>query len=103
MKIFRNPDVMWREEDELKRQAYEGLEKGDDVEDVGTSVLFIEGNMLSLNILGTEIWKRCEGKTIDEVVSELAEVFEADKETLRNDVSGFVNELRGKGYIYYED
>ncbi|GBE06822.1 MAG TPA: GeoRSP system PqqD family peptide chaperone [Nitrospirae bacterium] len=103
MKIFRNPDVMWREEDELKKQAYEGLERGDDVEDVGTSVLFVEGNMLSLNILGTEIWKRCEGRTIDEIVSELADIFEVDKKTLKNDVSGFLDELKDKGYIYYEN
>ena len=94
---------MWREEDELKKQAYEGLEKGDDVGDMGTSVLLAEGNMLSLNVLGTEIWKRCEGRTIDEIVSELADIFEVDKKTLKNDVSGFLDELKDKGYIYYEN
>ena len=40
MKIFRNPDVMWREEEKYKEQVLKGLEKGDDVEYVVTSVLY---------------------------------------------------------------
>ena len=103
VKIFRNPDVMWREETELKEKAYQDLEEGNDVEEVGTSILFADGVMLSLNILGTEIWKRCDGKTLDEIVSELIQVFDVDGEILRKDVSGFLDELRGKGYLYDEE
>jgi GeoRSP system PqqD family protein len=55
VKLFRNPDVMWREEEEFKEKALEDLEKGENIEDVGTSVLYSGGIMLSLNILGTEI------------------------------------------------
>ncbi len=102
MRIFRNPDVMWREEDELKEKAYNDLESGNDVEDIGTSVLFADGIMLSLNILGTEIWKRCDGKTFDEIVSELVQVFDVDMEVLRKDASGFLAELEKEKYIYYE-
>ncbi len=103
MKIFRNPDVMWREEDEYKEQALEGLEKGDDVEDVGTSVLYSGGQMLSLNLLGTEIWKLCDGRTIDEIVSSLVESFEVEPEVLKNDVAAFVDELKEKKFIRYEE
>lgn len=102
MKIYRNPDVMWREEDEYREQALEGLEKGDDVEDVGTSVLYSGGQMLSLNLLGTEIWKLCEGSTIDEIVSALVESFEVDPEVLRNDITAFIDELKEKNFIRYE-
>ncbi|MBI5665441.1 MAG: GeoRSP system PqqD family peptide chaperone [Nitrospirae bacterium] len=102
LKIFRNPDVMWREEDEYKEQAYKGLEQGEDVEDIGTSVLYSGGEMLSLNVLGTEIWKRCDGKTIDEIASELVAIFDVESEALKNDTAGFVNELKGKGYLYEE-
>jgi GeoRSP system PqqD family protein len=103
LKIYRNPDVMWREEDEYKEQALEGLEKGDDVEDVGTSVLYSGGQMLSLNLLGTEIWKLCEGRTIDEIVSALVESFEVDPEVLRNDATAFIDELKEKKFIRYEE
>ena len=103
VKIFRNPDVMWREEDDFKEQAYKGLERGEDVGEVGTSVLYADGLMLSLNVLGTEIWKRCDGKTLDEIASELIQIFDVEPEVLKKDISGFINELKEKGYIYYEE
>ena len=56
MKIFRNTDAMWREEDKFREQAYSGLGKGEDVSDVGTSVVLYSGKMFSFNLLGTEIW-----------------------------------------------
>lgn len=103
MRIFRNPDVMWREEDEYKKKALEGLDKGEDVEDVGTSVLYSGSSMLSLNILGTEIWKLCHGKTLDEIVSELVESFEVEPEVLKRDTTSFITELKEKGFVRYEE
>jgi pyrroloquinoline quinone biosynthesis protein D len=103
MKIFRNPEVLWREEDDPKAQALEGIAKGEDVEDVGTSVLFSDGTMLSLNILGTEIWKRCDGLTREELVAELFSQFDVDPEVLRKDVDDFLAELTEKGFVRYED
>ncbi len=102
-KIYRNPEVLWREEDEPKAQAYEGLNKGDDVTDVGTAVLFADGVMLSLNVLGAEIWKRCDGKTMDELVSELTAQFDVEPSVLKEDASAFLSELAEKGFIRYED
>ncbi len=103
MKIYRNPDVMWREEDEYKEQALEGLEKGDDVEEVGTSVLYSGGTMLSLNLLGTEVWKLCDGKTAGEIVSALLEEFDVERDVLSKDVEAFVDELKEKDFIRYEE
>jgi len=103
IKIFRNPEVMWREEDESKALALQGLEKGEDVADVGTSVLFSDGTMLSLNILGTEIWKHCDGRTSDEIVAELFSQFDVEPEVLRKDTLEFLDELAKKGFIRYED
>ncbi len=102
LKIFRNPDVMWREEDEYREQAYERLDKGEDVGEIGTSVLYSGSEMLSLNLLGTEIWRRCDGRTIDEIASELVEVFDVEVDVLIEDAKGFISELKGKGYIYEE-
>ena len=99
--IQRNPDVLWREEDEQRDQARSALELGDDAEDIATSLLFNNGVMLSLNILGTEIWKLCDGRTTSEIVAELLTCFEVEEEELRSDVTAFLNELAEKGFIHY--
>jgi pyrroloquinoline quinone biosynthesis protein D len=103
MKVFRNPDVLWREEDEHKAQAYEELAKGEDVEEIGTSVLFSDGVMLSLNIIGTEIWKQCDGRGVNEIIADLIDRFEVDPDVLRKDAMAFLSELEQKGFIRYED
>lgn len=102
-KVYRNPDVLWREEDEPKAQALEGLSRGEDVGDVGTSVLFSDGIMLSLNVLGSEIWKLCDGRTLDEIVAELAGRFDVETPVLREDAKAFLADLAEKGFIRYED
>ena len=103
MKVSRNPDILWREEDEPKADAYAGLSRGEDVSDVGTSVLFSDGVMLSLNVLGTEIWKRCDGRSVDEIVSDLTSQFDVEHAVLRQDVMEFLTELEQKGFIHYEN
>ena len=100
-KIQRNPDVLWREEDEQRSQACAALEQGDNAEEIATSLLFNNGLMLSLNILGTEIWKLCDGRTTAEMVTELLSCFEVEEEELRTDVAAFLNELAEKGFIQY--
>lgn len=98
---MRNPDVLWREEDESRDEAIAGLERGDDVSEVGTSLLFAGGQMLVLNMLGTEIWQRCDGKSMDGLVAELLMDFEVEEPQLRVDVTAFLAELEEKGFITY--
>lgn len=102
MKIYRNPDVMWREEDDTRQEALDGLEHGDDVADIGTALLFHNGQMVSLNILGTEIWKLLEGRTKAEIVAELLDLFEVEENELDADVTAFLAELDAKGFIEYK-
>jgi len=101
MKIFRNPDILWREEEDSKAQVYDRLTKGDDVSEIGTSVLFSDGIMLSLNVLGTEIWKRCDGRSEDEIVSELTALFDVDPKIVTEDARQFLSQLAEKGFIRY--
>jgi pyrroloquinoline quinone biosynthesis protein D len=102
MKIIqRNPDILWREEDDARDEAISAQERGEDVAEVGTSLLFAGGQMVVLNMLGTEIWKRCDGKSLDELVSEILAEFEVEEEVLRADVTAFLAELEGKGFISY--
>ncbi len=102
MKIFKNPDVMWREEDEFREQAYKGLDTGEDVAEIGTSILLHSGKMHSLNILGTEIWKLCDGKTLQEIVSSLREIFDVEEEVLMKDASEFLRNMKEEGLVYEE-
>ncbi len=93
---------MWREEEEVLVEARQVLERGEDAGEMGTAVLFCGGTMLSLNILGAEIWKKCDGRSVDEIVAELLQHFEVDGETLGRDVRSFLDELAEKGFITYE-
>ncbi len=102
MRIYRNQDVLWRDEDDQRKRAYERLSMGENVEDMGTSILFSDGMMLSLNLLGTEIWKLCDGKTAEEIISELLHRFDVDEEVLKQDTMNFLHELSQKGFNSYE-
>ncbi|WP_241426188.1 GeoRSP system PqqD family peptide chaperone [Geobacter benzoatilyticus] len=101
--IHRNPNVMWREEEDALARVQEALDRGDEVEETGTSVLFSGGSMLSLNYLGTEIWKLCDGLTLDGIVAELLPQFDVEEAVLREDVQAFLDELAAKGFISYAE
>lgn len=100
MKLYRNPDAMWREEDKFKEQAYSALQTGGDVSEIGTSIILHSGKMHSFNVLGTEIWKLCDGRTREDIVSELRKTFEVDEDMLRKDVSEFLERLKEEGLIH---
>jgi GeoRSP system PqqD family protein len=59
--------------------------------------------MLSLNLLGTEIWKRCDGRDLESIVSDLIKQFDVEPDVLRKDALTFLAELEEKGFIRYED
>lgn len=100
-RIQRNPDILWREEDDAVEEANALLQSGGEADEIGTAILFSDGTMVTLNILGTEIWKRCEGMTEDEIVAELLHEFDVEESVLRSDVAAFLNELEEKRYINY--
>jgi GeoRSP system PqqD family protein len=100
-RIVRNPDILWREEDEAIAEVSALMEQGGEAADIGTAILFSDGTMITLNLLGTEIWKRCEGLTVDELVAGLLEEFEVEADILRHDVEAFLSELAEKRFISY--
>ncbi len=102
-KIQRNPNVMWREEEEALADVRDALDRGDDAGELGTSVLFSGGTMLSLNLLGTEVWKLCDGRNVAGIVAELLPQFEVEEDVLSEDVEAFLVELAAKGFITYEE
>ncbi len=100
-RIQRNPDILWREEEEAIEEANSLLEKGEDAGEIGTAILFSDGTMVTLNLLGTEIWKRCEGLTKEELIADILQDFDVEEAVLHADVTTFLHELEEKRYISY--
>ena len=103
-KIARNPDVVWREEEEAREDVVQAMERGEDASGEGTVLLMVSGMMHQLNILGGEVWKLLDG-TLDEpaVVDRLLDVFDVDRQTLAGDVNVFLKDLASRGWISYEE
>ncbi|OGW32190.1 MAG: GeoRSP system PqqD family protein [Nitrospirae bacterium GWC2_42_7] len=101
-KYFRNAEAMWREEDLSKEEAMKGLETGEDVSEIGTSIILFQGKMHAINILGTEIWKLCEGRTSEDIVFELSKYFEVELPVLEADVNAFLQNMKELGLVYEE-
>ena len=102
LRFYKHPDAMWREEDLPTEQAIKGLEIGEDVSEVGTSIILFQGKMHAINILGTEVWKLCEGKTLDEISAELQDRFDVDPEVLKRDVYSFLMQMKDLGLVNEE-
>ena len=101
--IRRNPDVVWREEEEAREEVISAMERGEDASGEGTVLLIVSGMMHQLNILGGEIWKLLDGVPEDEVVDELANIFEVDRDTLASDVRAFLMDIASRGWISYDE
>ncbi|MBI5498912.1 MAG: PqqD family protein [Deltaproteobacteria bacterium] len=59
-------------------------------------------SMHTLNEVGTFVWERCEGRTVDEIVGLLVEEFEVDDATARGDLETFARELGEKRMLVVE-
>ncbi len=103
-KITRNADVVWREEEDAREEVINALGRGEDAGSEGTVLLIVSGMMHQLNILGGEIWKLLDGTRSDtEIVNELQQIFDVDRETLGGDVRAFLEDLKLRGWISYEE
>ncbi len=58
------------------------------------------GEFFHLNAAACRIWHLIQdGASVDEIISDLGGHFDAGEETLRGDITAFVGELSGKGFI----
>jgi len=106
-KIARHPDVVWREETEIRDKILEVLKRGEDdssVSEQGTVSLVISGTIYQLNLLGGEIWKLSDGSlAVEGIADSLSSTFDIEKEVLLEDVKEFVVDLLAKGWLIYKD
>ena len=68
----------------------------------GKAVLLYPEGIVELNETAYEILSRCDGRTLSEVVRELAEEFEADAKALGADVRETLTELQQRKLIEFK-
>jgi coenzyme PQQ biosynthesis protein PqqD len=65
------------------------------------SVLLYPEGIVELNETAREILSRCDGRTLSEIISELAEEYEADPNALAADVRDTLSDLQRRKLIEY--
>ncbi|MHB8173630.1 MAG: GeoRSP system PqqD family peptide chaperone [Nitrospirota bacterium] len=100
--IRRNPDIIWREEDEARNEVVRAMERGEDASGEGTVLLVESGMMHQLNLLGGEIWKLLDGIDEERLVDKLAMTFDVDSKTLSRDVHDFLIDIDRRGWLNHE-
>jgi pyrroloquinoline quinone biosynthesis protein D len=67
----------------------------------GKSVLLFPEGIVELNETAHEILSRCDGRTLGEIVGELAEQYEADIEALAADIRDTLSDLQKRKLIEF--
>lgn len=52
-----------------------------------------------LNEVGTFIWGRCDGRSLEQIVADVCRTFAVDEAIARGDVERFVEDLVGRGML----
>ena len=59
-----------------------------------------EGLVRILNEVGSRVWELIDGNTtVDSIVSQIREEFNAEQNAVETDVIGFLNDLQNKGMV----
>ena len=67
-----------------------------------TSLLLYPEGIVELNETAHEILSRCDGRTLREIISELAEEYEADSNALAADVRDTLSDLQRRKLIQFK-
>ena len=63
----------------------------------------LEDELFSLNKVGKDVWARIDGKeAVSQIVKELEEIYQVEREKLTQDVLGFLEELEKRKLIVEE-
>lgn len=64
------------------------------------AVISLDANRVRLfNAVGSFLWERCDGSTVDQMVAAVCERFAVDEATARADVERFVDDLAARGLL----
>jgi pyrroloquinoline quinone biosynthesis protein D len=85
--------------DRLRRAADAAWRRVEDE----VAVISMDANRIRLlNRIGSFLWERCEGATVDELAEAVCARYEVDAQTARRDVAAFVDDLRARGLVTLE-
>jgi len=68
----------------------------------GKSVLLYPEGIVELNETAQEILSRCDGRTLGEIVRELADAYEADSNSLAEDIRDTLSDLERRKLIVFK-
>lgn len=64
------------------------------------AVISLDANRVRLfNAVGSFLWERCDGSTVDQMVAAVCERFAVDEATARADVQRFIDDLVARGLL----
>jgi len=96
----RNPAIVWRLEKGMHELAWDRARKGEEYEEVGVLTLMLGESIHQLNLVGAEIWTRLNGiNTAEKIAAEIAPLFQADPGEMHADVTAFLTDIEGKGWV----
>ena len=96
----RNPAIVWRLEKGMHELAWDKARKGEEYEEIGVLTLMLGESIHQLNLVGAEIWTRINGiNTAERIAAEIAPLFQAEPEEMHADVTAFLADLEGKGWV----
>lgn len=80
--LHRAPDAAWRRVDDQ------------------VAIISLGANRVRvLNDVGSFVWERCDGATVDGLVTAVCGAFDVDEPTARRDVTAFVDDLLNRGML----
>jgi hypothetical protein len=67
------------------------------------AIISMDANRIRmLNPVGTFLWERCDGATLDELALSLSERYGLDRDTATRDAAAFLDDLKRRGMIHEE-
>lgn len=67
----------------------------------GKNILFGENQCFELNEVALIIWNNLNGEnSVEDLICKISEQYDAEKETIKRDVLGFINEMVNKNVIF---
>lgn len=102
-KPLRNPEAIWRYNEEREQEIVKGLTNGEEVDDSRVVVVSLKGKLYNFSLIAAKIWNLCDGKmSIRDISKELSKIFDADPQIILEDVVEFVLENQERNLLLVE-
>lgn len=69
------------------------MERTDADGDGPAALIQLDSDIVTINGVGLDVWRLCDGVTPEEIVDRLLQEYDVDRKTLADDVAAFLEEL----------